>query len=596
MSSTIKFSILAAIALAFAGSLFVLMPSISSGGLSLALTAEACCGDGGNEGGDSKGSYNDRDVPNRTKAGPTCDMWVSPSTIVKGQSATLSWSSDNAVSATISGIGSVSLDGSRTVSPAQTTTYTGTFKNSSGRSVTCSKTIDVTLPPPPPPPQVPAPTCDMWVSPSSITRGQSSVLSWNSLNAVSASIDNGIGSVSVDGSRTVSPHDTTTYTGTFRNSSGVTVNCSKTITVTVPAPNAPTCDLWVSPSKIRKGESATLSWNSENASSASLNNGIGSVSVDGSRTVSPDNTTTYTATFVGSGGTVTCSKTIVVETEEVKKEPTCSLNASDTRVERGDKVKLTWSSQNTSGGRITGGVGDVGEIGTAHVYPRETTTYTGTFYGDNGDDVVCKVKVMVEEEEDESDLWCRLTVSDETIERGDKVKLSWDSRDAKYGKINNGIGRVDESGSEYVYPSDDTTYIATFYGEDDDEVVCKAKVEVEYTYVPPTYPPYITLDSVPYTGFDLGPVGTFVYYSFMVFWAAFAAYLIAVRRIHNDVYRVLKTMLYGTPAAEGVENYSSHVAWQVAEAEEDASEMQPEVNPAHEGVDSFVLQQIARKA
>lgn len=475
-----------------------------------------CCGGGAKENGESKaGRDRERDVPDRPKPAPICEMWVAPSTIVKGQSATLSWSSDNAVSATISGIGSVSLDGSRTVSPAQTTTYTGTFKDSSGRSVTCSKTIDVTLPPVPPPPQAQAPTCEMSVSRS----------------------------------------------------------------------------------KIWKGESATLSWNSDNASSASLNNGIGSVSVDGSRTVSPDNTTTYTATFVGSGGTVTCSKTIVVETEEEEKEPTCSLNASDTRVERGDKVKLTWSSQNTSGGRITGGVGDVGEIGTAHVYPRETTTYTGTFYGDNGDDVVCKVKVMVEEEEDKSDLWCRLTVSDETIERGDKVKLSWDSRDAEYGKINNGIGRVDESGSEYVYPSDDTTYIATFYGEDDDEVVCKAKVEVEYTYVPPTYPPYITLDSVPYTGFDLGPVGNFVYYSFMVFWAAFAAYLIAVRRIHNDVYRVLKTMLYGTPTtADAAQNYSSHVAWQVAEAEEDASQVQPEINPAHEGTDPFVLQQITRKA
>src|SRR6185295_2594358 len=66
-------------------------------------------------------------------------------------------------------------------------------------------------PVPPPPPPTPAPTATFSAAPASVTAGQASVLSWNTTNAASVSIDQGIGAVAVSGTRSVSPAATTTY-------------------------------------------------------------------------------------------------------------------------------------------------------------------------------------------------------------------------------------------------------------------------------------------------------------------------------------------------------------------------------------------------
>lgn len=77
----------------------------------------------------------------------------------------------------------------------------------------------------------PAPTVSLNASPSAITSGGSSTLTWSSTNATSVSINQGIGTVPTGGSRTVSPAATTTYTITATNSSG-SVTDSVTISVT----------------------------------------------------------------------------------------------------------------------------------------------------------------------------------------------------------------------------------------------------------------------------------------------------------------------------------------------------------------------------
>src|SRR5947208_2047020 len=75
-----------------------------------------------------------------------------PRSIERGQSATLNWATSNATDITIDqGIGAVQGSGSRTVSPANTTTYTLTA-NGPGGSDTRTATVEVTVPPPPPPP------------------------------------------------------------------------------------------------------------------------------------------------------------------------------------------------------------------------------------------------------------------------------------------------------------------------------------------------------------------------------------------------------------------------------------------------------------
>jgi hypothetical protein len=76
---------------------------------------------------------------------------------------------------------------------------------------------------------------------SSITRGQSTTLRWSVANATTISIDNGVGSVAANGSRSVSPTTPTTYRLTATNTAG-SANASVTLNVNSSNPNAMTCN------------------------------------------------------------------------------------------------------------------------------------------------------------------------------------------------------------------------------------------------------------------------------------------------------------------------------------------------------------------
>lgn len=68
-------------------------------------------------------------------------------------------------------------------------------------------------------------------NPSSITSGNSSLLSWSVSGASSTTLDNGIGDVSDQTSTTVSPSQTTTYTLTVTDSVGSSTTAQATVTV-----------------------------------------------------------------------------------------------------------------------------------------------------------------------------------------------------------------------------------------------------------------------------------------------------------------------------------------------------------------------------
>ncbi len=88
-------------------------------------------------------------------------------------------------------------------------------------------------PPPPPAPPAPAPTITLNASPSAIERGQSTTLSWNSTNATSITIDNGVGSVEASGSRNVSPSASITYIAKATGSGGSALAEAR-VTITPP--------------------------------------------------------------------------------------------------------------------------------------------------------------------------------------------------------------------------------------------------------------------------------------------------------------------------------------------------------------------------
>src|SRR6202045_2434526 len=88
----------------------------------------------------------------------------------------------------------------------------------------------VAPPPPPPPPPSAAPTASLTANPSTVEKGQSTTLTWQTSNATDASID-GIGAVQPNGSQSVTPADSTTYTLTAKGAGG-TQQATARVTVT----------------------------------------------------------------------------------------------------------------------------------------------------------------------------------------------------------------------------------------------------------------------------------------------------------------------------------------------------------------------------
>lgn len=87
-----------------------------------------------------------------------------------------------------------------------------------------------------------------------------------------------------------------------------------------PPPPAPTASISVSPDTIQKGQSATLSWQTSNATDVSID-GIGAVQASGSQSVNPSDSTTYHLVAKGSGGSQEASTRLTVTPPPMTQAP-----------------------------------------------------------------------------------------------------------------------------------------------------------------------------------------------------------------------------------------------------------------------------------
>jgi hypothetical protein len=123
------------------------------------------------------------------------------------------------------------------------------------------------------------------------------------------SIDQSVGT-QTGSSVAVSPTVTTTYTLTATNSVG---SVTATVKVTVDASPVPIIATFTaSPSSVPAGSRATLSWSILNATSVSINNGVGTVTGSTSKVVTPSVTTVYTITATNGSGSSTATVTVHV--------------------------------------------------------------------------------------------------------------------------------------------------------------------------------------------------------------------------------------------------------------------------------------------
>jgi hypothetical protein len=203
----------------------VVRPPSGSQVCALVLVLAACvallgCGTSTSNSSSGKGS-----VPTITS------FTANPTSINSGTSSLLSWTAAGATSIAITPgtFTSASASGSTTMNPTATTTYTLTATNAAGSAAsTLTVTVNTTG----------KPTISSFTaSPSSITSGSSSTLSWATSGATSIAITPGtFTSTSASGSTSVSPTATTTYTLTATNASGSTTSMAK---VTVTASGGP---------------------------------------------------------------------------------------------------------------------------------------------------------------------------------------------------------------------------------------------------------------------------------------------------------------------------------------------------------------------
>jgi hypothetical protein len=192
-------------------------------------------------------------------------------------------------------VGTVSANGSTTVSPASTTSYTISATGSDGKTVTAVVTVTVTGSAIP---QIVVFTA----TPQSVSAGQSSKICWQVTGSTSVSITPTIGSgLSATDCATVTPTSTTTYTLTATNAVGQVQG-----NVTVNVGNVQILSFQADPvSSQVAGAPVTLSWTTANATSVVLTGAdipAMTLPVNGSYTANPTTNETYTLTAYGPGG------------------------------------------------------------------------------------------------------------------------------------------------------------------------------------------------------------------------------------------------------------------------------------------------------
>jgi hypothetical protein len=227
-----------------------------------------------------------------------------PSSISAGESSDLSWNVSGATTVSIDqGIGNVALTGTRSIAPSTTTVYTLTASNSVG-SITATTQVIVSGTPT----STGFPVINSFVAnPSSISLGGSTSLSWNVSNATSITIDNGVGAVGSSGNTIVLPTTTTTYTLTASNAAGSDTEIALVTVSGVPSPvGLPVINFFTATPQVISGGSGStfLRWNVSNATSVSIDNGVGSVDTHGTMLLTLSYSTNLTLTAYNSYGMV----------------------------------------------------------------------------------------------------------------------------------------------------------------------------------------------------------------------------------------------------------------------------------------------------
>lgn len=506
--------------------------------------------------------------PNPT---PVCNFLnASATTITPGQNVTLTWETTDATDVSINGVGTVAVDGSTVVNPTNDTTYRVTYDGNTNAACTVDiKVVD----------NPPALTCSdvsFNASATTVNPGSTVNLSWVFTgNVGTASLSPNVANPMNVNNVDVTVNAQTTYTMTLTNTVN-TVHCP--LTINVQQTSAPDISIIKRDAAdgddtqtVAIGGTANFEIVVTNTGSedlvdvvvtdpleANCNRTIGNLAVGASETYTctstgVENDFTNVANVTGDsavdGDTVTDSDPtqVVVPTTSM---PVCNfIKASDTSINPGESVVITWETTNASNVTMNQGIGSVDPDGSLTVSP--TTDVSYKLFLNGSSDVACGVTVNVDTGGGggSSAPRCDLDISDEKITLGESITLTWESSRANDIEIVDGEGNIivtteDKTGDDKddlldgeitIKPTESTTYTMTASrGSRDRE--CDVEVEIENNVIvleSRNQEPRvagISLTTVPYTGFDATPTMAILFYLLLTIWALFVTYVFITRR------------------------------------------------------------------
>lgn len=275
------------------------------------------------------------DAPNEI----TGDVSLTPVTINRGETSTLTWSYDYISHLNVTGdteFSSTNITGSLPLSPLKTSNYTVNVDNG---KVQQSKTLKLTV-------IQPTPLVTFNSDKVKIGEGQSVKLSWSVSNAEDAILNTGIGSVNLNSSLDVYPVDDITYTlKAIGYNKEKEINKSIAIDV---VKNSNINTFTVNKNKFTIGESATFNW-SVNDSEALLLSPYGAVDKIATSQVIPMSSVgafDYTLTTTSFNNT---KKSASLKVNVYGEPVISSYTVNDLKalnVETGDNLVFKWTQSN----------------------------------------------------------------------------------------------------------------------------------------------------------------------------------------------------------------------------------------------------------
>ncbi len=288
-------------------------------------------------------------VTNNTPAPVISSISASPTTLTIGDNTTLSWAVSDADKCSLSPSGPVNTTSKSWTSSALlvTTEFTLTCSGAGG-TATAKTTVTVV-----PPPQITSFTA----TPSTITIGDSSALSWQTTNTTSCTVSpNGSTNTSASSWQTLSltTAGTTTYTLQCQNAAGDTTSKTTTVTVNQPPQTPTNVVLTSSAQSVVSGGRITFGWTSKNASSCELDPGnYQATGTDGIKTIDKiTKAATYYVTCKNVvGSTKSNSISITISSAPITQKPAIlSFYAFPATITPGAQTKLFWATNNVTMG------------------------------------------------------------------------------------------------------------------------------------------------------------------------------------------------------------------------------------------------------